>query len=541
MPVVWGHASLPQKHGGPRKRVGQAGGRRPHRRTPYATMDTVLKVTPTERIPNIVADLRAAFLSGKTRSLEYRKKQLKQLAFLVDDNQDKFVEAIRKDLGRPAMETTFAEIFSVKNEIIEAVRQLKSWAKDERVSAGPAFMLLGKYIRKDPKGTVLVLGAWNYPITVQLGPMVGAIAAGNTVLLKPSELSAHSAQLIADLWPKYMDPETSAIVNGGVPQATALLEERFEHIFYTGSGRVGRIVAEKAAKHLCPVTLELGGKSPVLITEDADLKIAAHRLLWAKAFNTGQTCIAPDYVLVQRSVQDKLADELVKAVKEYWPAMTKEVRDFGRIVSGGHWKRLYATMAGSSGELVSGGVKDADEETRFLPLTIWKNVQLDDATMKDENFGPLLPLVPVDSIRQAIDIVNAGDQPLAMYVFTKKQANFDYILKYTRSGAVVRGDLLLHYTIHSLPFGGTGPAGFGAYHGKTGFDAFTHQRAVVEAPANGLLGTLVEKIMAARYPPYSNAKLAFFRLAISDSIWFGRPSSPRTSSSSIDEPVARVR
>ena len=244
-----------------------------------------MKTTPTDTIPALVGRLRATFLTGKTRCVEYRKNQLKQLYFLVKDNEEAFVDAIGQDLGRPGMETTFAEVIGIENDLATSISQLSKWSKDECVGAGLPFMLHGTKIRKDPKGTVLVLGAWNYPITVQLGPMVGAIAAGNTVILKPSELSPHTAQLIADLWSKYMDTETTAVVNGGIPEATALLDQRFEHIFYTGSGRVGRIVAEKAARWLCPVSLELGGKSPVIVDASADLKIAAHRTLWAKAFN----------------------------------------------------------------------------------------------------------------------------------------------------------------------------------------------------------------------------------------------------------------
>ncbi|KAL4399308.1 aldehyde dehydrogenase (NAD+) [Malassezia pachydermatis] len=503
-------------------------------------MEPLMKMTPTERIPAIVDGLRAAFLTGKTRSLEYRKKQLKQLYFLVDDNKELFIDSIHKDLGRHSMETTFGEIISIKNEIITAINHLNKWAKDKTVWAGVPFAMHSTYVRKDPKGTVLVLGAWNYPITVQLGPMVGAIAAGNTVLLKPSELSEHTAQLIADLWPKYMDAETSAVVNGGIPQATALLDQRFEHIFYTGNGRVGSIVAEKAAKHLCPVSLELGGKSPVIIDESADISVAAHRLLWAKAFNTGQTCIAPDYVLVHRKVQDKLVAALTKARQEFWKSMSTENKDFGRIVSTNHWKRLRDMVSNSKAEMVAGDLKEADEATRFMPLTIFNNVTADDSTMADEIFGPILPIMPVDSVRQAIDFVNSRDQPLALYVFARDQPTFDYIMKYTRSGGVVRGDMLLHYVIEALPFGGTGPAGYGAYHGKTGFDCFTHERAVVEAPANGLLGRLVESVMSQRYPPYTAAKLRFFKMTLASVAWFGRPKNPTQSDSSIDRPVRKV-
>ncbi|WFD01494.1 hypothetical protein MOBT1_000159 [Malassezia obtusa] len=502
-------------------------------------MTAIVQNTPVEKIPKIVDSLRSSFLSGKTRCLEYRKRQLKQFAYLVADHEADFTKAIAQDLGRPPMETGFGEIITIKNEIIEAIEKLSSWAKPKSVSGGLAYALHTKKVRKEPKGTVLVLGAWNYPITVQLGPVVGAIAAGNTVVLKPSELAPHSAQLIADLWPKYMDPELTLVVNGGIEESSTLLDQRFEHIFYTGNGRVGRIVAEKAAKWLCPTTLELGGKSPVIIDRSANLKIAAHRVLWAKSFNTGQTCIAPDYVLIERSIQDKFVAELIKAAREFWPAMDKDARDFGRIVNERHWKRISDLIAKSEGEVVFGGNQYADEASKFLPLTVLMNVKPTDSTMSDEIFGPVLPLLPYDDLREAVDFVNAHDQPLALYMFTSSDDVRDYILNYTRSGAAVRGDMLLHFVINDLPFGGTGPSGYGTYHGQASFDCFSHDRAFVDAPSSGLLGVVIEKIMAMRYPPYLPLKLTLFRLVLSKPIMFTRPKDPTKSTTSVNNPIAK--
>lgn len=501
---------------------------------------SVLTPTPVDTIPALLEGLRQVFLSGKTRCVKYRKNQLKQLCFLVHDNEQAFVDAIHKDLGRPKMETVFAEIIGIKNDILTTISHLDKWTKDQYVYAGLPFLSHGTKIRKDPKGTVLVLGAWNYPITVQMGPVIGALAAGNTVVLKPSELSMYTAQLLADLWPKYMDPATSAIVNGGIAQATALLDERFEHIFYTGSGRVGRIVAEKAARWLCPTTLELGGKSPVIIDASADLKIAAHRTLWAKAFNAGQTCIAPDYVLVERKVQDKFIRELVRAKNEFWASMDKSVKDFGRIVNENHWKRLHGLLASSKADVVMGGTEGADQSTNFIPLTVLNNVDPQEAVMSEEIFGPILPIMPVDDVKAAVQFVNERDQPLALYIFTSRSNVQEYILTYTRSGGVVSGDLLLHYAIDALPFGGTGPSGYGAYHGKAGFDCFTHERAVVEAPSHGVVGHVIESVMAKRYPPYSEGKLSFFRHLLSKWILFGRPADATASSTSIHQPMCRV-
>ncbi|WFD35210.1 hypothetical protein MCUN1_002060 [Malassezia cuniculi] len=504
-------------------------------------MSNTLKHTPVAEIPGIVNGLREAFLTGKTRDLSYRKKQLKQFVFMIKDNQDAFIQAINKDLGRPPMETEFGEIFSILNELVEYIDNLSKWARDTHPPSELAFVLHKSRVRKEPKGTVLVMGAWNYPITVQLGPVVPAIAAGNTVVIKPSELAPHSAQLIAELVPKYLDPQTVRVVNGAIDESTALLDQRFEHIFYTGNGRVGSIVAAKAARWLCPTTLELGGKSPVIIDKTANLAVAAHRIVWAKTFNAGQTCIAPDYILIDRSVQDKFIEEVKKVCKGFWPESIKASKNFSRIVSDRHWKRVHDLASKSKGEVVVGDISEAEESERFLPFVVLKNVPTDDSTMEDEIFGPVLPLVPIDNIRGAVDFINSRDQPLALYMFTNSDAVAEYILTYTRSGAAIRGDMLLHFFIKGLPFGGTGPAGYGLYHGKAGFDCFTHERAYVDAPSQGPVGFIVEKLLSLRYPPYSSLKIQLLRLSVLKYIFFGKPANPHESNTSITRgPVQRI-
>ncbi|EPQ27689.1 uncharacterized protein PFL1_04827 [Pseudozyma flocculosa PF-1] len=497
-----------------------------------AAKEAGLEYTPVDQIPKIVADLRANFLTGKTRSIEYRKNQLKQLAFMLKDNSDAFVESIRKDLGRSKFESVFAEIMGCTNECIEAINNLDKWAKPKKPWAGVAWAMHGATVRKEPKGTVLVIGAWNYPLTVQLGPIIGAIAAGNTVILKPSEVAAHTARLIAELYPKYLDPETNRCVNGAIPETTALLDQRFEHIFYTGNGTVGRIVAEKAAKWLCPTTLELGGKSPVYVDESADLSIAAHRILWGKALNCGQTCIAPDYILVPRKIQDPLIAELKKVHDKFYPESQGGIKgsaSYGRIINTGHWKRLNGMLAETKGEVVLGG--EGDEASKMLAPTVVKNVSGQDAIMQGEIFGPILPIVPVDDIKAAVDFINARDQPLALYLFAGDRKVKEYFFDHTRSGAAVQGDTLLHFAIDSLPFGGTGPSGYGNYHGKCGFDAFSHDRASLDAPSTGFLGKIIEMAMAPRYPPYSDSNLKQFQLLVGKSLNFSRPKNPNVSTS----------
>lgn len=492
-----------------------------------------LKCTPIDEIAKINEDLRKVFLTGKTKDLEYRKNQLKQLSFMLNDNQEKFVESIRKDLGRSRFESIFAEIMGTTTECIEAINNLDKWAKTEQPWAGIAWAAHKTRIIKEPKGTVLVLGAWNYPVSVQIGPVIAAIAAGNCVVLKPSEVAAHSAQLIAELWPKYMDPETSRIVNGAIPESTALLDQRWEHIFYTGNGTVGRIVAEKAAKWLCPTTLELGGKSPTIVDESADLKIAAHRILWGKSVNCGQTCIAPDYVLCTANVQGKFVEELKKAAAEFWPSTGGGVvksNSYGRIINEGHWKRLNQMIGGTKGKIILGGEKD--EEQKLLAPTVIADCKVDDSTMSGEIFGPILPIVPVKDYHEAINIINSRDQPLALYIFGSSTVS-DAIISATRSGSVVVGDNLVQYAIGALPFGGTGPSGYGSYHGRSGFIAFSHERATLVAPHVGIMGKIVEAAMAARYPPYTDANLKKFAMLVGQKPKFSRPSNPHSSKSKV--------
>lgn len=478
-------------------------------------------------IPAINKELRAAFLTGKTRDLEYRKNQLKQIAFLLTDNTDAWCEALEKDLGRSKFETMFAEVMLTVTEAVEAVNDLEKWAKKEKVHGGLAWGFHNPHVRREPKGTVLVLGAWNYPVTVQIGPVIGAIAAGNTVVLKPSEVSTHCAKLISDLWPKYMDQETSRIVNGGIPESTALLDCRWEHILYTGNGTVGRIVAEKAAKHLCPVTLELGGKSPTWVDETANLTIAAKRILWGKQLNVGQTCIAPDYILCSEKVQGPLIAELKKAAEDFWPSGQDKSTDHSKIVNEGHWKRIRGMLEGTQGKIAVGTPPDEKtSSSRKFPVVVISDVKGSDSIMTGEIFGPVLPVVTVKDIDAAIEFINARDQPLVLYSFSDHS---NYLFDRTRSGAAVAGDTLLHNAVSTLPFGGTGPSGFGSYHGRWGFDEFSHKRSVLEAPAKGVLGYIVELLMKGRYPPYDVKRLAFFGMLAGKKPNFRRPTNPHQS------------
>lgn len=416
------------------------------------------------------------------------------------------------------------------NSVLDAHDHCAKWAKDEGVWSGAIWAMHKPTLRKDPKGTVLVLGAWNYPISVQVGPLIGALAAGCTVVLKPSEVAAHSAKLLAELWPKYMDPRMSQIINGGVEETTHLLDLPWEHITYTGNGRVGRIVAEKAAKYLCPTTLELGGKSPVFIDSSSDLNIAAHRIVWAKCVNVGQTCIAPDYVMVERSVHDKLIEEMKKTVKQYYPNGTRASPDFGRVINDRQFKRLSAILENTKANMAIGGQIEAPE--RYMDLTVLSDVKPGDASLEEEIFGPILPVMAVANVQEAIDYINARDRPLALYIFGSKQSS-KALLNRTRSGGVVEGDLLLQYVVEDLPFGGTGPSGYGNYHGKAGFDTYTHNRCCVHAPSKGILGKVTEMAFSTRYPPYKDGNLNFMRMLMGRSPNFSRPEKQYTAKVSL--------
>jgi aldehyde dehydrogenase (NAD+) len=346
---------------------------------------------------------------------------------------------------------------------------------------------------------VLIISPWNYPIQLLLGPLVGALAAGNTALLKPSEMAPHTAAALAELVPRYLDSDSIKVVEGGVPETTALLKERFDHIFFTGNGTVGRIVMRAAAEHLTPVTLELGGKSPCIVDRSVDLEVAAKRIAWAKFFNAGQSCTSVDYVLVHQSMEDALVHRLEAAVREFYGDDPKESPDFARIVNERHHQRLSELL--SEGELVCGGETDA--ETRYIAPTIIRGVTRDMKVMKEEIFGPILPVVSVRDIDEAIDFVNAGDKPLALYVFSRSAKRVKRVLRETSSGGACINECIAHMVVPELPFGGVGESGMGAYHGRASFETFSHRKSVLEK------STKVDPPV--RYPPYTDEKAKWMR------------------------------
>lgn len=461
---------------------------------------TALDTSPTVAdIASTVATLRATYAARTTRPLEWRRQQLRQMMRMLEENEAEFSEALRLDLGKPAIEGFITDIAFVTGEIKSMIKNLAKWNKPERVPS-PVVTQPSKSRRiPEPLGVVLVIAPWNYPVQLLLVPAAGAIAAGNAVVMKPSEVSAATSALLARLVPRYMDSSSVALVEGGVAETTELLAQTFDHIFYTGNGTVGRIVMSAAAKNLTPVTLELGGKSPVYIDHSANLKVAARRIAWGKWLNAGQTCVAPDYVLVHESVESRFVDELRSAIADFYGADPRVSPDYGRIVSPRHFDRLRSLASGGTAAI--GG--DMVAEDRYIAPTVLVDVDMASQLMQEEIFGPLLPVLPVGSVDVAISEITSRPHPLALYVFAENKAVVADVLERTTAGGVTVNGTLMHLTNPNLPFGGIGESGMGAYHGKSGVRLFQHMKPVLTR------GTKVDPSLA--YPPYSERKAKIFR------------------------------
>lgn len=444
--------------------------------------------------------LRAVFDSGRTRSYEWRMQQLEGLARMLEVEETAILDALQKDVGKPRLEGWAAEVSDAAANIRLLRKNLKKWMKPERVSTSLAAMPGKSQIYREPLGVVLIIAPWNYPFSLCINPLVGALAAGNCAVVKPSEITPETSALVSQLLPMYVDPACVKVIEGGVPATTELLAQRFDHIFYTGNGTVGRIVMQAAAKHLTPITLELGGKSPCIIDEHVDLEVAVKRIAWAKFYNCGQTCVAPDYVLVHKSLHDKFIALMARTIREFWGENPQVSADLGRIVNARHHKRLLALLPGS-GQVAIGG--EHDESDRYIAPTVLTNVPEHAPIMDDEIFGPILPVFPVDSLDHAIRFANARPKPLALYLFSSRAESREQVVSRTSSGGLVVNHAMLHLTVSGLPFGGVGPSGMGAYHGKLSFDTFSHRKAVLTKPT-----AFDASIM---YPPYTAAKERWIR------------------------------
>jgi len=466
-------------------------------------MSAAQSITPAAvDAPTLVSSLRASFGTGRTRPIGWRRAQLRRLRDLITENEDRIAGVLNEDLGRPRYEGILAEAHFVVSEIDHMLDHLADWMEPEFVSSPLALQPATAYSKAEPLGVVLVISPWNYPIQLALAPMIGALGAGNCVVLKPSEVAPASSALLAELVPRYLDTECVAVVEGAVPETTALLEQRWDHIFFTGGERVGKVVMTAAAKHLTPVTLELGGKSPCIVDETTNYKVAARRIMWGKCLNAGQTCIAPDYVLVTEAAKAPLVAALKDALSSFFKGDSKASGDYSRIVSDRHFDRLVTLMA--NGTVLAGG--ESDKESRYIAPTLLDDVALDAPLMQEEIFGPLLPIVTVKSVADAIEVVNSRAKPLALYVFSSKSKVVDQVLDQTSSGGACVNDVVNHFLVPDLPFGGVGTSGQGAYHGKHSFDVFSHRKGVFNKP------TWVDPSL--RYPPYTDNQLKLVRFLL---------------------------
>jgi aldehyde dehydrogenase (NAD+) len=428
----------------------------------------------------LLARLGRTFADGRTKPLAWRVEQLTRLRALLTDNREAIADALWADLRKDRAAVDSDEIATTVAEIDDYLEHLEEWLAPQPVDVSVPYLPENStaHTRFDPLGSVLVISPWNFPIYLLLVPVAGALAAGNTVVLKPSELAERTSELLSRLVPAYLDTSAVAVVQGGVEQTTSLLAQPFDHIFYTGNGVVGRIVMRAAAEHLTPVTLELGGKSPVFIDRDADIDTVAARLAATKFANAGQICIAPDYVLTDPETAEALTEALAKAVQQLYGADPKAADNYGRIINDRHFQRLMGLIG--SGRTVLGGEHDRAE--KYIAPTVLRDVRPDEPVMREEIFGPILPILTVADLTEAIDFINARPKPLAAYAFTGNHTTRARLIDETSSGAVSFGLPVLHVTVPTLPFGGVGESGMGNYHGRYSLETFSHRKAVLDVP-----------------------------------------------------------
>ncbi|XP_063312670.1 aldehyde dehydrogenase family 3 member A2 isoform X1 [Pelobates fuscus] len=453
---------------------------------------------------HIVERARKAFATGKTRSLDFRVQQLQALKRMFTEKEEDIKKALKADLNKNAISSYTYEIMGMFGEINLALEKLSEWAAPRHVEKNLITMRDEVYIQYEPLGVVLIIGAWNYPVVVLLQPLVGAIAAGNAAVLKPSEVSENTAKLLEKIIPQYLDKELYPVITGGIPETTELLSQRFDHIFYTGNTNVGKIIMSAASKFLTPVTLELGGKSPCYIDKDCDIDIASRRITWGKFANCGQTCIAPDYILCDKSIQGRLVEKIKETINEFYGDDAKNSPDYERIINKRHFKRLLELMEGEN--IVIGG--DNDESSCYIAPTVLADVKPDSKVMQEEIFGPLLPIVSVGSLDEAIEFINQREKPLALYVFSNNKKVIKKMIAATSSGGVTANDVIMHFTVIELPFGGVGHSGMGAYHGKHTFETFSHKRACL------IKSLAMEGVNQIRYPPFTEKKLGWAKFLL---------------------------
>ncbi|MBW4664214.1 MAG: aldehyde dehydrogenase [Chroococcus sp. CMT-3BRIN-NPC107] len=440
-------------------------------------------------ISEVISKQREFFSSNKTKDINFRITQLKKLKQALTENFEIIAQALKADLNKPPFEAYLTELIVTK-EIDYALKHIKFWTKPKKVKMSlEQFPAYGN-ICVEPLGVVLVIGAWNYPLQLIISPLVGAIAAGNCVVLKPSENAPHTSRVLAKIIPQYFVKSYIALVEGDKETSQQLLEEKWDRIFFTGSTAIGKIVMAAAAKHLTPVTLELGGKSPCIVDTDIDIEVTARRIVWGKFLNAGQTCIAPDYLLVNKAIKQELLVAVAKYIKEFFGDNPENSPDYARIIDDKQFSRLTNLL--KVGEIVIGGEINAAQ--RYIAPTVIDNVLPNAAVMQTEIFGAILPVIAYDNLTDAIAIINQQPKPLAIYIFSRNKTLQQQVCSQTSSGGVCINDTLMQFGVSTLPFGGVGDSGIGSYHGKASFDTFSHHKSV--------LNKFFRLDFNLRYPPY---------------------------------------
>lgn len=441
-------------------------------------------------IKEIIEKQRLFFEEGRTKDIDFRIEKLKMLRRVIIENEQEIMEALRKDLNKADFESYETEVGLVLEEIKYTIRHLPNWAGRKRVKTPLTHFLSRSYMYSEPYGITLIMSPWNYPFQLTIAPLIGAIAAGNCSIIKPSEYSYHTSAVIDKLISENFDECYIAVVKGGREVNKTLLEEKFDYIFFTGSVPVGKIVMEAASKHLTPVTLELGGKSPCIVDETANIDLAAKRIVWGKFLNAGQTCVAPDYLMVQSSVKDKLIHKMKEYITEFYGESPCNNVDYPKIINDKHFNRLLGLLRNEN--IIFGG--ECNDKTNQISPTILDNVTWDNAIMQEEIFGPILPVLEFESLGEVISVVNKHPKPLALYLFTNDNEREKNVIKNISFGGGCINDTIVHLATSYMPFGGVGDSGMGGYHGKASFDTFSHKKSILKK-SNWLDVPL-------RYPPY---------------------------------------
>ena len=450
-------------------------------------------------IQKILQKQQDFFNSNKTKDVSFRIEQLKLFKKVLKENEDSLYKAIYQDFGKSEFETYASELSLIYHELNSFIKNIKKWSRPTKVSTGFVNFPAKSYIIPEPLGVTLVIGAWNYPYQISLIPALTALAAGNTVILKPSELPANTSKIMAKIINDNFPSEFFCVIEGGVKETTDLLEHRFDKIFFTGSVPVGKIIYQAAAKHLTPVTLELGGKSPTFVFGDVDIKMTVKRIVWAKFLNAGQTCIAPDYILVEKAIEKSFLEEMKREIEEHYKNNEDIDDNYTRIINTNNYDRLSKLI--DPDKIYCGG--NTNKDNRFISPTILQNISFDDEIMKDEIFGPILPVISFSNLDETIKIVKDRPKPLSCYIYSKNKKTIDKLLKEISFGGGAINDSLMHITNDNLPFGGVGHSGIGSYHGKYGFNAFSHYKSILDKPF--WLETPL------KYSPYSIKKLKMLK------------------------------